>query len=236
MSSEDQKLKPGTVDESNVMKINNNKKKEEEQKIKRKVIIPFVNYRKINIFSISIINYFAIGISLFVYGCTNLELFKLTYNTEFCLGYYLVSGIVLYIIGILDWCEGKDLAFLIDFIYAFYFVSLFLREQQMGDITIINNDNNKLHGSFYIIFFCFIIVIAISYKSKGKIYVIDYTILFFGYLFLFFYKYIEADWLKKVFSIIFIISGCIFWITGVLKIIDNYLSETSIAVLDPNDD
>ena len=221
-------------DDFNVLEIDN-KKKEGEQKQRRKVIIPLINYRKINIFAISIINYFAIGISLFVFGSANLELFKLDYNTQFYIGYYLVSGIVLYFLGILDWYEGKDLAFLIDLIYAFYFVSLYLREKTMGDITNVNN-NTKLHGTFYAIFFLLMITIAISYKSRGKIYIIDYTILFCGYLFLFIYKYIEIQWIKKCFSIIFIVSGCCFWLTGALKIIDNYLVDTSIAVLNPNDD
>ena len=232
MSSEDQKLKPEEKEDSHVMKINIEKN---EPKIRRKAIMPFINYKKINIFSISIINYFAIGICLFIYGYINLEWFNSEYYSGFFIGYYLISGIVLYIIGIFDWYEGKDLAFLVDFVFSFYFISLFLREIKMGDITN-NNTNNKLHGTFYAIIFCFTFFIAISYKNKGKIYMINYIILFCGYLVLFFYKYIEADLILKISSFIFVVSGVLFWITGILKIIDNSLNEKTIKILRPNDD
>lgn len=249
MNSEDQKLKEGQNEVSNIIEVNNRQekkdkveKKDKEEKIdkeeppvKKKAIIPFINYRKVNIFATSIINYFFIGICLFVFGCENLKFFKLDEYYEFCNGYYLISGIVLYFIGIFDWYVGKDLVFLIDFIYSFYFVSLYLIKIKLGEIPVKHSDD-KLFGSFYAIFFCFIIVIAASYKNKGKIYMIDYTVLFCGYLFLFIYKYSDVDWIKNTFSYIFIVSGGFFWITGILKLIDNFLNEQSIQVLNPNED
>ena len=202
----------------------------------KKQFFPLINYKKYSILSDSIINYMAIGISLFIYGYINLKWFRAEYNTRFLIGYYLISGIVLYIIGIFDWYKGKELIFLIDFIYSFHFISLFLTEKKIkfGNITT-DNDNNKLHGTYYVLFVCLIFCITISSKNKGKIYIIDYVILFCGYVFLFFYKYIETDWVKKVHSFIFIVSGGLFWITGMLKMIDNGLPDYSIRLLQPSD-
>ena len=215
----------------------NNDYKKEDSKIvifKQKQILPYINYKKQSIISTSFINYMAIGISLFIFGVTNLNWFEIEYNEEFYKGYYIISGIVLYIIGIFDWYEGKELIFLIDFIYSFYFISLFLTEN--GIIKTKNKEENKkMHGTFYAILFFLIICITISSKNKGKIYIIDYVVLFLGYLFLFFYKYIETDWGEKVYAFIFIVAGGLFWITGLLKIIDNGLSESSIGFLQPSD-
>ena len=166
----------------------------------------------------------------------NLKWFKAEYITRLLFGYYLVSGIVLYIIGIFDWYKGNELIFLIDFIYSFHFISLFLtgRKIKFGQITN-ENDNNRLHGTYYVIIFCLIICIAISNKNKGKIYMVDYIILFCGYLFLFFYKYIETNWVRYVHSYIFIVCGVAFWITGILKLVDSALLNDSVPLLQPSD-
>ena len=242
MNSESQRLKTSIENNKNESSIINIKQEDNKSNITTEVInykkefMPLINYKKYPFLSESILNYMAIGISLFLYGCINLKWFKSDYITPFLSGYYLVSGIVLYIIGIFDWYKGNELIFLIDFVYSFHFISLFLieRKKQFGQI-IIDHDNNKLHGTYYIIIFCLIICVAISNKNKGKIYIINYIILFCGYVFLFFYKYIETNWVKYVHSYIFIVSGALFWITGILKLIDSAFVNYSISILQPSD-
>ena len=231
MSSEEHIVPNEKHEECNKIEVS---QKNTDNKINRpKIISPYIVYRKYPFFSTSIINYLSIGICLFVYGITNLEWFNSNINSHFYIGYYLFSGIILYIIGIINWYEGKELIFLIDFIYSFYFICLFLLENKTFTIT--QNDNEQLHGTFYVIFSCLIICISISNIHKGKVYLINYAILFFGYLFLFFHKYIDISWAIKVYSIIFIVSGALFWIIGLLKMIDNNLEDSSISILQPTD-
>ena len=232
MISEEQ-IKPKEKEED-FNKINvSQKNSDNNKKIRPKIITPYIVYRKYPFVSTSIINYLAIGICLFIFGVTNLEWFKSNTNSLFYVGYYLFSGIILYIIGLINWYEGKELIFLVDFIYSFYFICLFLLEN--GTFKITDNDNEQLHGTFYVIFSCLIICITISNIHKGKIYIINYAILFFGYLFLFFHKYIDISWAIKVYSFIFIVSGALFWIIGLLKIIDNGLENRSISILQPSE-
>ena len=221
--------------EKDCNKIDVSQKNTDNKTNRQKIISPYIVYRKYPFVSTSIINYLAIGICLFVYGITNLEWFKsnLNSNNLFYIGYYLFSGIILYIIGIINWYEGKELIFLVDFIYSFYFICLFLLEN--GTFKITDNDNEQLHGTFYVIFSCLIICITISNIHKGKIYIINYAILFFGYLFLFFHKYIDINWAIKVYSIIFIVSGALFWLIGLLRMIDNGIEDSSISILQPTD-
>ena len=232
MSSEEN-IKPKEKEEE-FNKINvSEKNADDNKKIRRKIITPYIVYRKYPFVSTSIINYLVIGICLFIFGVTNLEWFKSNTNSLFYVGYYLFSGIILYIIGLINWYEGKELIFLVDFIYSLYFIILFLLENKTFAIT--ENENDQLHGTFYVIFTCLIICITISNIHKGKIYIINYAILFFGYLFLFFHKYIDISWTIKVYSFIFIVSGALFWIIGLLKIIDNGLENRSISILQPSD-
>ena len=232
MNSEEVKLKSNVKLE--LQKINE-EDKETNINVKKNIIVPLINIKKISFFSTSILNYFAIGISLVIYAFISKEWFRSHFdrNKVFFDGYFLVSGIVLYVIGIFDWYEGKELIFLIDFIFSFYFISLFLKEKELGDITE-EDDNNKLHGTFYIFFFALFFFIAVSSKNKGMIYIIDYAILFLGFFFLFVYKYSEKDWIKDTYSYIFIISGILYWATGFLKLMDSNI-DRYIKILQPGD-
>ena len=220
MNSEEQKLKNSEI--TDIKKINSSDKnlKKVDIAIQKETIIPLIYTRNISLSTVSILNYFAIGISLIVYAFIHLERLKFNYFTKLYIRYYLISGIILYFIGIFDWYEGKELIFLIDFVFSFHFISLYLREQKLGDI-IIESENPKLHGTFYIIIFILILFVAISSKDKGKIYIADYGALFLGHFFLCIYKYSDAKWIKILFSIIFIITGILFWATGFLRLMDS---------------
>ena len=194
---------------------------------------PLINIRKVSNLSDSVINYFLISISLFMYSAYNLGWFDLKNSEKFVVGYYIFAGVSLYIIGILNWYEGKELLFLFDFIFSFFFIILFLKNniKDMGD-----GQNEKLEGLFYILFFAFILIIGLSAKEKGIIFIINYAILFVGFVFLFADKFFKANkWIKYVYSYVFIVSAGLLWITGILKLINNGLINKSISILEPTD-
>ena len=113
-------------------KINKQKTSIDEEKL-AKISEPLIYIRQISFLSESIINYFAIGICLFIYGCHGLKWFNA--NNEkyknFFMGYFLISGISLYFMGIINWYEGRELIFIIDFIFSFLFIALYLKYQQI---------------------------------------------------------------------------------------------------------
>ena len=146
--------------------------------------------------------------------------------------HYIFAGISLYIIGVLNWYEGKELLFLFDFLFSFYFIILFLKKK----ITIEEVENLKLEGLFYILFFAFILIIGISAKDKGIIFIINYGVLFFGFVFLFADKFFNNNKVVKyIYCYSFIVSAGLLWIIGVLKLINNGLVNKSIKILDPSD-
>ena len=238
MSSEGKNNKP----DDKVTNISEEQKPKNDIEIgMKKKFIPLINYKLNPLLSSSILNYMAIGISLAIFGCAKRKFFELGDNKEFYPKYFLISGIILYISGILDWYEGKELLYLVDFILAFYFESLYLFEiknlPKYFDIFDLKDDkeNEKLRGTFYIILFLLFLCIAISYKSKGKFYIVDHGVLFIGFIFKFLHNYFGSEWIEKAYSFIFIVSGALFWLTGLLKMIDNFLTNFSLIFLYPSD-
>ena len=237
MSSEGKKNKP----DDKVTNISEEQKPKNDIEIgMKKKFIPLINYKINPLLSSSILNYMTIGISLAIFGCAKREFFKLHIHPEFCQKYYFISGIILYISGILDWYEGKELLYLVDFVLAFYFESLYLFEIRnktnyyfriFGGL----DENEKLHGTFYIILFLLFLCIAISYKNKGKFYIVDHAVLFIGFIFKFLHKYFGSEWIEEAYSYIFIVTGALFWLTGLLKMIDNFLTNFSLKFLYPSD-
>ena len=203
--------------------------------------IPLINYKLNPILSSSILNYLFIGISLAMYGCVKRKFFNLDETkAAFYSKYYLASGIILYVSGIFDWYDGKELLFLVDFILSFFFICLYLLEGSNDEVKyfqIIESapPNEKLRGTFCIFLFLLFFCIGISYIKKAKFYIANYAALFIGYIFLFLYKYFQKDWIEDAYSYIFIITGGLFWITALLKMIDNFMTDRSIICLSPSD-
>jgi hypothetical protein len=225
------------------IEINNNEdiNKFPEEKTKNKKY-PKMEIRKILILSDSIINYFSIGLCLFLHSAYELNWFDPEKSSEFLFTYFIFTACLLYIIGIMNWYEGKELLFLFDFIISFYFLSIYFKKGYFNNlldikgVDIIDN-NNKLQAIFYLLLFCLFFILGLSAFKKGWIYIINYFILFLGFVFLFidFYLDREYDRIKKIHCYIFIVSGAIMWVIGILKFINQGFLSKDIFLLGQTD-
>jgi hypothetical protein len=225
------------------LKVKNNQDqsntKSQEEKVNKNGI-PKLIVRKISTLSDSIINYFVIGICLFLQSAYNLNWFDMEDNKIKIYIIFIFAAVVLYTIGIFNWYEGKELLFLFDFILSFYFLTIYFKEEYKGKISekfntniISDSDNNKLQAIFYILIFCLFFIIGFSAFKKGIIYIVNYFILFVGFVFLFidFYWNKNHTWITKVHYYIFIVSGVLMWIIGILKIINQgFLSKDTVIL------
>ena len=225
------------------LKVKNNQDQDNTKSPEGKVNkngIPKLIVRKISTLSDSIINYFAIGICLFLQSAYNLNWFDMEDNKIKIYIIFIFAAVVLYTIGIFNWYEGKELLFLFDFILSFYFLTIYFKEEYKGKISekfntniISDSDNNKLQAIFYILIFCLFFIIGFSAFKKGIIYIVNYFILFVGFVFLFidFYWNKNHTWITKVHYYIFIVSGVLMWIIGILKIINQgFLSKDTVIL------
>ena len=225
------------------IKVKNNQDqdntKSQEEKVNKNGI-PKLIVRKISTLSDSIINYFVIGICLFLQSAYNLNWFDMEDNEIKIYIIFIFASAVLYAIGVFNWYEGKELLFLFDFILSFYFLTIYFKEEYKGKISekfntniISDSDNNKLQAIFYILIFCLFFIIGFSAFKKGIIYIVNYFILFVGFVFLFidFYWNKNHTWITKVHYYIFIVSGVLMWIIGILKIINQgFLSKDTVIL------
>ena len=225
------------------LKVKNNQDQDNTKSPEEKVNkngIPKLIVRKISTLSDSIINYFVIGICLFLQSAYNLNWFDMEDNKIKIYIIFIFAAVVLYTIGIFNWYEGKELLFLFDFILSFYFLTIYFKEEYKGKISekfntniISDSDNNKLQAIFYILIFCLFFIIGFSAFKKGIIYIVNYFILFVGFVFLFidFYWNKNHTWITKVHYYIFIVSGVLMWIIGILKIINQgFLSKDTVIL------
>ena len=95
------------------------------------------------------------------------------------------------------------------------------------------NENYKLQGIFYILIFCLFFIMGFSAFKKGIIYIVNYFILFVGFVFLFidFYWEKKYNWIDDVHYYIFLVSGALMWIIGILKIVNQgFLSKDTMLL------
>ena len=137
----------------------------------KKRVIPLIHYKLNPILSTSILNYLSIGISLAIFGCDKKNFFKLQGHRPLRINYYFVSAIILYISGIFDWIDGKELLFLVDFILSFYFFSLYFREETEKKLALTiaiesKMTNYKEHFMSLYSYFSFALLFLIKIKEN----------------------------------------------------------------------
>ena len=198
---------------------------------------PFINIRRSTNLSESTINYFLLGLCFAIYSFNGFQWFKnekiLDYP-QFTNGIFLLSGISLCLVALYDWYQGRTIPFLIDFCFGLLFISYYLSSV----LEVVSNTepitDTKLESIFNILWFAFIFFILLCSKDKGILFIIDYAILFIGYVFVFVSKYWERyGWIKKTTNYIFLVLTAFFWITGILKLINDLCFETSIPLVEP---
>lgn len=186
-----------------------------------------------NQLSESILNYFTMAVGLFMFGCIYADIIYKKEIEFFFYGNIVIAGVAQVGLGIYDWYKGKTITLLSNILFGFLFVSWFLKyyinlERETGE-----NDNKTEieEGEFYIIWSLLSIVIIIGVKNKGIIYSLDYLAVAVGFIFVFIDKYANQDWIKKVYGYTFIVSGALFWITGLLRFISNIFMNNTFTLV-----
>ena len=188
-----------------------------------------------NQLSDSILNYFTMAIGLFMFGCIQADIIFTETAKKIFYGFLIVAGIAQIGLGIYDWYKGKSLSLLVNVLFGFLFISWYFKniykELDDSDIKKIKSQDQKYEGAYYIFWFVLTIIIIIGVKNKGIIYSLDYLIIAVGFLFIFIHKYVDQDWSKKVYGYVFFVSGCFFWITGLLRFMNSTLLNKKFIIV-----
>ena len=188
------------------------------------------NIRLKNNLSDSILNYFTMSIGLFFYGCIYAKIIVKDNTKSFYYELIMLSGILQIILGIFDWYKKKTKTLLTNTLFGFLFISWNLKYQY---ILSGNPDykDKKYEGIFYISFIVLSALLIIASKNKGPMYSINFLALVVAFVFEVVDKYANKSWAKKTYGYAFIVSGGLFWITGIMRILNNqFLNRTLVLV------
>ena len=188
------------------------------------------NIRLKNNLSDSILNYFTMSIGLFFYGCIYAKIIVKDNTKSFYYELIMLSGIMQIILGIFDWYKKKTKTLLTNTLFGFLFISWNLKYQY---ILSGNPDykDKKYEGIFYISFIVLSALLIIASKNKGPMYSINFLALVVAFVFEVVDKYANKSWAKKTYGYAFIVSGGLFCITVIMRILNNqFLNRTLVLV------
>ncbi len=181
-----------------------------------------------NQLSDSILNFFTMAIGFLMFGFIHAQIIKTEKTLFLFYGSILIAGIAQIVLGVYEWYKAKTLTLLTNILFGFLFISWFLKYLWVEK----NEDKNEYdEGALYIMWFLLSIFIIVGVKNKGIIYSLDYLAVTVGFVFLFIAKYVNQDWIQKVYGYIFIVSGALFWLTGLLRFIDSSFLNNTFALV-----
>ena len=188
------------------------------------------NIRLKNNLSDSILNYFTMSIGLFYYGCIYAKIIVKDNTKSFFYELIMLSGILQIILGIFDWYKKKTITLLTNTLFGILFISWYFKYKY---ILIENPDykDKKYEGVFYILFIVLSALLIISSKSKGPMYSINFLALVVAFVFEVIDKYANKSWAKKTYGYAFIVSGGLFWITGIMRILNNQFLNRALVLV-----
>ena len=178
------------------------------------------NIRLKNNLSDSILNYFTMSIGLFFYGSIYAKIIVKDNTKPFFYELIMFSGILQIILGIFDWYKKKTKTLLTNTLFGILFISWYFKYKY---ILKDNPDvkDKKYEGVFYILFIVLSTLLIIASKNKGPMYSINFLALVVAFVFEVVDKYANKSWAKKTYGYAFIVSAGLFWITGIMRILNN---------------
>lgn len=178
------------------------------------------NIRLKNNLSDSILNYFTMSIGLFFYGSIYAKIIVKDNTKPFFYELIMFSGILQIILGIFDWYKKKTKTLLTNTLFGILFISWYFKYKY---ILKDNPDvkDKKYEGVFYILFIVLSALLIIASKNKGPMYSINFLALVVAFVFEVVDKYANKSWAKKTYGYAFIVSAGLFWITGIMRILNN---------------
>ena len=178
------------------------------------------NIRLKNNLSDSILNYFTMSIGLFFYGSIYAKIIVKDNTKPFFYELIMFSGILQIILGIFDWYKKKTKTLLTNTLFGILFISWYFKYKY---ILKDNPDvkDKKYEGVFYILFIVLSALLIIASKNKGPMYSINFLALVVAFVFEVVDKYANKKKKKKTYGYAFIVSAGLFWITGIMRILNN---------------
>ena len=197
-----------------------------------RVPFPTINYRqKLNL-GLSTVNFFALAMGL--YMLTAPMMGWIDYQSPTLGTAYMFGGFCQYLIGFYDWYQGRTMLSFVDFIFGLLHLTYYYTAD-LGkySIWVPNEYHTYMQGVFYCLWFAMLLVLLISLKDRGCIYMIYVFLLALGCIFLIIWEFSKRTWARKAAGYIIFIASIFIWYAGLARLMNYVYSIDSFPLVNP---
>jgi succinate-acetate transporter protein len=197
-----------------------------------RIAFPTINYRsKIN-FGLSVVNFFGMAMGLFMMAAPMMG--WIGYESPSLGTAYMYGGYCEYLIGFYDWFQGRTILSFIDFIFGllhwtFYYTA------DLGKYSIWVPDEyyTYMQGVFYCLWFVMLLVVIVSLRGRGCIYLFYMFCLALATVFMIVWEFSQRTWPRKAAGYILFIASIFIWYAGLGRLISNVFANDCLPLCSP---
>ena len=197
-----------------------------------RIPFPTINYRsKINL-GLSVVNFFGLALGLFMMSAPMMG--WIGYESPSLGTAYMFGGFCQYLIGFYDWFQGRTMLSFIDFIYGLlHFAFYYTADLGKYDIYVPEEYCTYMQGVFYILWFVLMLVVIVSLRGRGCIYMIYMFLIALGVVFLIVWEFSGDTWARKAAGYIIFIASIFIWYAGLGRLISNVFANDCLPLCQP---
>jgi succinate-acetate transporter protein len=197
-----------------------------------RIPFPTINYRRKVEMGLSVVNFFALALGLFMISAPLMG--WIGYESPTLGTAYMFGGFCEYLIGFYDWFQGRTMLSFIDFIFGLlHFTFYYTADLGKYGIWVPEEYCTYMQGVFYILWFVLFIVVIVSLKDRGCIYIIYMFLLTLGLVFIIVWEFSGKTWARKTAGYIIFIASILIWYAGLGRFLTNVTQVPYLPLIAP---
>ena len=200
---------------------------------------PMVNIRRTSNLAVAPINTFSLAIMLFMFAAPLMHWCSLkspTFGVSLACG-----GVCLYIMGIYNWYQNKNILCFIDFMFSFLnlLICYFVRTvEDKSEEKLVAIFENYMIATFFVLILVALAALAVASKKKGLIHLVYLGLLILSDVFIivWIYRFEKGDKhlkrLRKVAGYFMFVASLALWYTGVGRFINEIFHTNMIPLVE----
>ena len=193
---------------------------------------PTLNYRKKLNMGLSTVNFFALAMGLYMLSAPMMS--WIHYESPTLGTAYMFGGFCQYLIGFYDWYQGRTMLSFVDFVFGLLHLAYYYTAD-LGkySIWVPNEYHTYMQGVFYILWFVMLLVLIISLKDRGCIYLLYTFMLALASVFLIVWEFSKKRWARETAGYMIFIASILIWYAGLGRLMNYVYSIDSFPLVAP---
>ena len=183
-----------------------------------KMALPQVNYHQLVNFGVSSVNFFALGMGLFMLSAPMMG--WIGYESPTLGTALMFGGICLYLIGFYDWYKGSTILSVIDFLFGLlHLVYYYTADLGKYSIWVPTEYYTYMQGVFYCLWFAILLFLVMPIRGRGCMYLCFMFLLALASVFMIIWEFGQTKWPRKAAGYIIFIASILIWYTGLARLL-----------------